>query len=154
VEHPAAGEPVRWQTPRQRHLAQQAPFHLAVGWEITPGVPAETLHPVLVPDSEISWIATLQPFANELSAGTDWINFGGFSKPGPDVQGVAQQWTWADERNPYLDQAIPGRFVRAAVIKNANADMRWQPQQGARSRRMVCTLRSSPSGSGRTGAGS
>jgi hypothetical protein len=123
VVHPAAGELVRWQTPRERHLAQQAPFQLAVGREITPGLPAEILHPMLESDSEISWTATLQPFAAELPAGTDWIHFGRFPKPGPDVEGVAQQWAWADERNPYLDQAIPGRFVRAAVIKNANADM-------------------------------
>jgi hypothetical protein len=123
VEHPAADEPVRWQTPRQRQLAQQAPFQLAVGHERTPGVSAEVMHPVLASDSEISWTATLQPFADELPPGIDWIHFGRFPEPGPDVQRVAQQWTWADERNPYLDQAIPGRFVRAAVIKNADADL-------------------------------
>jgi len=43
--------PARWQTPRQRQLAQQSPFQLLAGREITPGVPAETMHPVLASDS-------------------------------------------------------------------------------------------------------
>ncbi len=30
---------------------------------------------------------------------------------------------WADKRNPYLEQVIPGRFVRTAMIKNANSDL-------------------------------
>ena len=121
---PATGpQPARWQTPRQRQLAQQSPFQLSVGRETTPGVPAETMQPVLTSDSAISWTATLEPFAAELPAGTDWIHFGRFTKPGPSVDRVAQEWTWADQHNPYLDQAIPGRFVRTAVIKNANNDL-------------------------------
>jgi len=115
---PATGpEPTRWQTPRQRQLAQQSPFQLSVGREITPGVPAEVMRPMLTSDSTISWTATLEPVAAELPAGADWIHFGKFTKPGPGVDRIAQEWTWADQNNPYLDQAIPGRFVRAAVIK-------------------------------------
>jgi hypothetical protein len=71
----------------------------------------------------ISWTATLHPFAAELPAGTDWIHFGRFTEPGPSVKRVAQEWTWADQHNTYLEQAIPGRFVRAAVIKNTNNDL-------------------------------
>ncbi len=115
---PATGpQPARWQTPRQRQLAHQSPFQLSVGRDTTPGVPAETMQPVLTSDSAISWTATLEPFAAELPAGTDWIHFGRFTKPGPSVDRVAQEWTWADQHNPYLDQAIPGHFVRTAVIK-------------------------------------
>jgi hypothetical protein len=103
-------QPARWQTPRQRQLAQQSPFQLSVGRETTPGVSAETMQPMLTSDSAISWTATLEPFAAELPAGTDWIHFGRFTKPGPSVGRMAQGWTWADQHNPYLDQAIPGRF--------------------------------------------
>ena len=115
--------PARWQTPHQRQLAQQSPFRLLTGREITPGVPAETMHPVLASDSAISWTATLHPFAAELPGDTDWIHFGRFTEPGPGVRGIAEDWTRADERNPYLDEVIPGRFVRAAVIKSANNDL-------------------------------
>jgi hypothetical protein len=73
VLHPAAGEPVRWQTPRERHLAQQTPFQLAVGREITPGVSAEVLHPVLESDSEISWSAT-PPAVRHRVAGRDGLD--------------------------------------------------------------------------------
>jgi hypothetical protein len=39
MKYPGADEPVRWQTPRQRHrqLAQQASFQLALGQERTRG---------------------------------------------------------------------------------------------------------------------
>lgn len=115
--------PAQWQTPRQRQLAQHAPFQLAIGREITPGVPAETTRPFLASDSAVAWTATLLPFADELPASTDWIHFGKFSDPTPPIDRIARDWTWADERNPYLEQAIPGRFVRGAVIKNANQDL-------------------------------
>jgi hypothetical protein len=118
-----ADRPARWQTPRQRQLAQQSSFQISMGREITPGVPAEVMHPVLSSDSAISWTATLQPFAAELPAGANWIHFGKFTGPGQGTERVAQDWTWADERNPYLEQVIPGRFIRSAVIKNANADL-------------------------------
>jgi hypothetical protein len=81
------------------------------------------MRPVLTSDSAISWTATLQPFADELPADADWVHFGRFTKPGPSVEKLAQRWTWADERNAQLEQAIPERFVRGAVIKNANNDL-------------------------------
>jgi hypothetical protein len=118
-----ADRPARWQTPRQRQQAQKSPFQISVGRETTPGVPAETMHPMMSSDSAVSWTATLHPFAAELPAGADWVHFGKFTEPGEVAKRAAQQWTWADERNPYLDQVIPGRFVRAAVIKNANNDL-------------------------------
>jgi hypothetical protein len=94
-----------------------------MGRETTPGVLAETMRPVLTSDSAISWTATLHPFADELPADADWVHFGRFTKPGSSVEQLAQRWTWADERNAQLDQAIPERFVRNAVIKNANNDL-------------------------------
>ena len=115
--------PARWQTPRQRQLTQQSPFQLSVGRETMPGVPAETMHSVLASDSAISWTATLHPFAAELPVGADWVHFGRFTEADQDVKRLAQDWTRTDEHNPYLDEVIPGRFVRAAVIKNANNDL-------------------------------
>jgi hypothetical protein len=123
VERFADPGQARWQTPRERHRAGQIPFQISIGKESTPGVLAETMHPVMTSDAEVSWTATLHPFASELPGGTDWVHFGRFSEPGEQVRHAAQEWTWADERNPYLDQAIPGRFVRSAVIKNANNDL-------------------------------
>jgi hypothetical protein len=113
----------KWQTPRQRHVAERSPFQISIGRETTPGVPAETMHPVLTSDSAISWTATLLPFADELPADADWVHFGRFAKPGPSVEQVAQHWIWEDQHNTELEQAIPGRFVRDAVIKNANNDL-------------------------------
>jgi hypothetical protein len=54
-----ADQPARWQTPRQRQLAQQSPFQISIGRELTPGVPAQSMHPVVSSDSAISWTATL-----------------------------------------------------------------------------------------------
>jgi hypothetical protein len=116
-------DPPRWQTPRDRHLAGQSPFQISMGRESSYGVPAEALKPVLVSDTAISWTATLHPFARELPADAGWVHFGQFSKPGPSVDRLAQRWTWADQRNPQLESAIPGRFVRSAVIKNVNDDL-------------------------------
>ena len=62
---------------------------------------------MLASDSAISWTATLHPFAAELPGDTDWIHFGKFTEPGPDVRRIAQDWTRADERNPYLDRRSP-----------------------------------------------
>jgi hypothetical protein len=123
VSPPTGQEPPRWQTPRQRHTAQRSPFQLSIGRETTPGVLAETMQPVITSDSVISWVATLHPFADELPPGTDWVHFGRFTEPGPSVKQLAQRWTWADQRNPSLEQAIPERFVRNAVIKDANNDL-------------------------------
>jgi hypothetical protein len=81
------------------------------------------MRPVLYSDSVISWDATLEPFARELPAGTDWIHFGRFAKPRPDIERIARDWTPADERNSYLEQVIPVRFVRDAVIGSANGDL-------------------------------
>ncbi len=123
VDPPTENDPPSWETPRQRHQAEQAPFQISIGRETTPGVPAATMQPMLASDSEIAWTATLLPFAGELPAVADWIQFGRFSKPGPSVERAAQRWIWADQRNARLEQAIPGRFVRNAVIKNANNDL-------------------------------
>jgi len=124
VEPATVDHPARWQTPRQRQLAhQQSPFQISIGKETTPGVLAEMMHPALASGSAISWTVTLHPVAGELPAGAGWIQFGKFSEPGPDVTRLARDSTSADGRNPCLEQAIPGRFVRAAVIKNADNDL-------------------------------
>jgi hypothetical protein len=123
IDPPTQHEPPRWETPRQRHQAEQSPFQISVGRETTPGVPTAAMQPLLASDSAISWTATLLPFADELPAAADWIHFGRFTKPGPSVEKAAQRWIWADQRNARLERAIPGRFVRDAVIKNADNDL-------------------------------
>jgi hypothetical protein len=123
INQPSEHEQPRWETPRQRHQAEQSPFQLSIGKETTPGVPAAEMQPVLASDSAIAWTATLLPFADELPAAVDWIQFGRFGKPSRTVEQIAQRWIWADQRNARLESAIPGRFVRDAVIKNADNDL-------------------------------
>ena len=122
VEYPDPSLP-RWQTPQQRHTAQAAPFTVSMGREQTPGVPAATITPVLSSPSTVSWAATLYPFARELPAGTDWIEFTGTKNPTGNAERLARQWAHEDERNAALGRAVPERFVRNAVIANANRDL-------------------------------
>jgi hypothetical protein len=116
-------DPPRWQTAAARHAAERQPFVLAMGKEDIPGVPAATMRSMGSSDTTISWVATLYPFADEILDVADWMDFVRF----PDLAGsagrLAYQWTWADERNPALESAVPVRFVRDTVIKNVNRDL-------------------------------
>lgn len=123
VSGPTPDNPARWQTAGERHAGLQTSFHLALGAEGAPGVPAETMHTVIASDTSISWKATLHPFAAELPTGCDWVEFVTSVDPTGDAEQLVKQWTWADERNDALEQAIPDRFVRSTVIKHANRDL-------------------------------
>jgi len=131
VEPPRDGEKPRWQTPAHRHMTQATPFHVSVGREEIPGVPARTMQPALSSDATISWVATLLPFADELPPGTDWIEFTRMRDPAGDMRRLADRWKSADERNPALERAIPVRFVRNAMIGNANRDLAFAAEHGA-----------------------
>lgn len=117
-------DPPRWQTPAHRSAAHKTPFQLAVGREITPGVPPPAMHAMASSETTISWVATLYPFANELPSGADWVEFITWprNRPGSVTQ-MADRWTWADQRNAALEEAVPVRFVRDTVIKNVNNDL-------------------------------
>jgi hypothetical protein len=79
--------------------------------------------PVLVSDNEVAWLATLEPFLAELPADADWVHLVESSDPkGPPAK-VMEDWITADQRNPALQAALPGRFVRGTVIKNADRDL-------------------------------
>jgi len=119
---PTDQRPARWQTPRQRHGAEQRPFQLSIGKEEASGAP-QRMHVFLASDTTICWDATLLPFAGEFPPGTDWVDFGRTSDPRDDAGRLADQWTRADQRNPFLEQAIPVSFVRDTVIKHANRDL-------------------------------
>jgi hypothetical protein len=122
VEYGELGS-ARWQTPAQRGSDQASSFQLNVGRETTPGVPAAVTHPVLVSDNEVAWQATLEPFLAELPAETDWFMLTWTRDPDGDPAKMMKAWVSADEGNPALEAALPGHFVRAAVIKNANRDL-------------------------------
>ena len=81
------------------------------------------------PSTEVSEAVNLYELA--VPGDTDWIHFGRFTEPGPGVRGIAEDWTRVDERNPCLDEVIPGRFVRAAVIKMRTMTSRSPQPQGA-----------------------
>jgi hypothetical protein len=114
----------RWQTPRQRAAAQQAPFSIGIGKEETPGVPAERMNAVTTSDTSYSWRTTFEPFRAELPAGCDWIEYvqaqySNFSV----VRRLADDWIKADKNNPALERAIPARLARGQVIDAANLDL-------------------------------
>ena len=48
---------------------------MAMGREATPGVPAETMSTFIDSETSICWVATLDPFANELPSRADWVDF-------------------------------------------------------------------------------
>lgn len=130
TEPPRYGETLRWQTPAQRGAEQRRPFTVSFGPESSPGVPSGHLQTAIHSDATISWTATLQPFANELPADTDWISFTPTRDPVGDVSRITDRWRWADERNEALQRAIPERFVRDAVIKNSNRDLGFGAEHG------------------------
>jgi hypothetical protein len=125
------GEIVRWQTPVRRGAEQAVPFTIGIGQEAVPGVPPPTMHTAIASKTAISWTATLEPFADELPAGTDWISFTQTHDPSGKMSRVTDQWRWADERNEALASAIPERFVRGSVIQHANRDLGFGTQYGA-----------------------
>lgn len=123
VEHGNAGGAARWQTPAQRGADQASSFQLNVGAETSPGVPAAVTRPVLVSENTVAWQATLEPFAAEFPAGAGWFGFVRTSDPAGEAARVMREWVQADQRNPALTAAVPERFVRGAVIGNANRDL-------------------------------
>lgn len=87
-------------------------------------------------ETSICWVATLDPFGDELPPGAEWVDFVRSPNGLPGKVGrPAIRWTWADERNAALEQAIPVRFVRNTVIGNANHDL-----AGAASEGLVVTI--------------
>lgn len=98
-------------TPRQRHQAEQTPFQISIGRETTPGAPAAVMQPVLASDSDIAWTATLLPFADELPAGADWIQFGRFTKPGPSVERAAHMAGTRKVRARYIGGGLAARAI-------------------------------------------
>lgn len=117
-------DPPRWQTAAQRSAASKTPFQLSVGREITPGIPPPVMSAMASSETTISWVATLYPFANELPAAADWVDFITWPRDRPaTVTQMADRWTWADQRNAALEEVVPVRFVRDTVIKNVNNDL-------------------------------
>jgi hypothetical protein len=123
VDPPRPDKEPRWQTSAQRHAEQTSSFGLAVGRETTPGVPAAVMHGVISSEATASWVATLEPFARELPADTDWIGFTRTPEPANNMRRVKDRWDQIDKRNSALERAIPEQFVRAAMIGDANRDL-------------------------------
>jgi hypothetical protein len=117
---PAEDDPPRWQTPAERQAGTGVPFVVAVSSDGRPDAPPQT---AVASEAAIAWTATLHPFADELPQGTDWVDFVTSRNPTSEVKQLAQQWTWADERNRSLEHAIPIKFVRDTIINSANRDL-------------------------------
>lgn len=117
---PTSDDPPRWQTPAERHAATGVPFAIAITPDNRPGA---TPQPVVSSGTTIAWTATLHPFAHELPSETDWVDFVRTRDPEGQAKRLEQRWTWADRRNPALEQAIQVRFVRQTIIDGANHDL-------------------------------
>jgi hypothetical protein len=122
-EPPSERDHPRWQTPGSRHAEEAASFAISVGRERVRGVLAERVHPVVSSPTSKSWVATLHPFVDEFSPVIDWIEFAMTSDPAGEAKQLAQGWSREDEYCAALERAIPERFVRSAVIRNANRDL-------------------------------
>ena len=108
------------QTPAERHAATGVSFAIAITPDNTPGAIPQ---PVVSSDTTIARTATLHPFADELPSETDWVDFVTTRDPQGQAKQLEQQWTWADRRNPSLEQAIPVQFVRQTIIDGTNHDL-------------------------------
>jgi len=123
VEHRPPSDTPDWETAVARRQAQDHLFSLAIGREDIPGVPAQNMTTVLQTDSTIAWTATFEPFAWEMPAMVDWIDFGRAPRLPTELDRMAQDWTKADERSEVLKRAVPEQRTRGVLIANANHDL-------------------------------
>lgn len=112
VSPPTEAHPARWQTPAERRAGTGDSFMVLIDGRVA-----------VSSEASISWSATLQPFADELPPGIDWVEFVKSSNPTGEADRLAQRWRLNDQRNGALESAIPVRFVRNLVIDNANRDL-------------------------------
>lgn len=133
--------PHRWQNAAVRHRDENQQFRVTIGLEYEGGKPPtfDTTGPA---ESAIDWAATLEPFADELPRGADWVEFARVTpesvkftsaaplEPVRSFEDLADQWTRADEENLALRQAIPVPFVRDTVIGNVNHDQAYAASSG------------------------
>jgi hypothetical protein len=103
VEPATEQPPARWQTPRERHLAEQHSFALAIGQETVPGVPAEAMRSFMQSETTICWVATLEPFADELPPDAGWVDFITTKDPTGDAGAARGRFhdTNSDKRSPF-----------------------------------------------------
>ena len=78
---------------------------------------------VLQSDSTIAWTATFEPFAWELPAMVDWVDFARALRLPTELDRMAKGWTRADERSEVLERAVPEQRTRGVLIANANHDL-------------------------------
>ena len=117
---PTEDDPPRWQTPTERHARTGVKFTVAFSKDPPPDA---ILHTLVSSEASIAWAATLHPFADELPARSDWVEFVKSVNPSGEVGELAQRWTAEDNRNGALRRAVPVPFVRTEVIKSANRDL-------------------------------
>jgi hypothetical protein len=122
-EPPRPDEAPRWQTAAQRHAAKATSFGLDMGRELVPGVLAPTVSTIMSSEIEAFWAATLQPFAYELPADTDWIDFVRTRDPAGEMWRLSNEWVEADKQNGALERSVPQIFLRSAVIGDSNRDL-------------------------------
>jgi hypothetical protein len=130
---PDGDDPPRWQTAADRHARTGRKFTVAFskdpppsGAQLTDWAP----QPLFTSEASISWAATLHPFADELPAGSNWVEFVTPVDQSGDIGQLARHWAREDERNPALARAIPVPFVRGEVIKSTNRDLAFAAAGG------------------------
>jgi hypothetical protein len=106
-----ARDGTRWQTAAQRRAAQTSSFGLAVGREIVPGTPPPTMYTVLASERSRSWVATLDPFGDELPAGCDWVEWVRSPRQlSSELDHTVRDWTWATSITPRWSAPYPSVF--------------------------------------------
>ena len=130
---PDEDNPPRWQTAADRHAQTGRKF--TVGWSEEP--PPEgarragwSPQPLFTSEATISWAATLHPFADELPAGANWVEWVTPVDRSGEIGQLAERWNRQDARNPALERAIPSEFVRGEVIKRTNSDLAFASAAG------------------------
>lgn len=125
---PYTAEP-RWQTAAERRAAKANMFRLDREGDPYANLLAPATSDVLS-STEASWAATLHPFAYELPACADWVEFVHRRDPGQTMQWRSYEWTDADKRNGALARAVPQVILRTAVIHDTNWDLASALERG------------------------
>jgi hypothetical protein len=114
----------RWQTARERGIAERGGSQVSIGLASVSGQVADAaaMQTFYLTKVTRAWDATLQPFDRELPAGCNWIEWVGRARS-PEVERLATPNIKGDVTNPALMELFPDSPARSAVIKSLNEDM-------------------------------
>jgi hypothetical protein len=117
---PTRDQSEEWQTARERSVAKQREFYVALRPSEAPqDAPFRTM---MRSQTSVNWLATFEPLKRELPKAYPWL-LSGHLEDSPDVKQVASRWAFRDRGDGRLRVLLPEQFVRSRVIENANLDL-------------------------------